>query len=252
MSDPHRDQSPAELLESVTALRRRTRADRQAYWFPLVLFGLLTAAAAPFYVESVAPFDGKPAPADAHPLAALGGVFLDRSAALGWYWLVALVAGFLATLAWYHWRAERTGVATPTRGYVKAGAIGVAVGLLLPVVLRFVLFNMDSAISDGTRWLTMPMLGVANRGMLPHLVITVGLLVLARLERSLGLLAVALAFATAVIAVNGWFHLSEFEPGDLTRFSFLLAAVPPAAILLAGGAIAALAAKRGTSTRGLV
>ncbi|MEE3919185.1 hypothetical protein V2I01_14915 [Micromonospora sp. BRA006-A] len=36
----------------------------------------------------------------------------------------------------------------------------------------------------GTSRLTGPLLGLANRGILPHIVIAVGLAVLARLERS--------------------------------------------------------------------
>ncbi len=42
-----------ELLAGVHALRRRARADRHAYWFPLLFFGLATAASAPLYVQHV-------------------------------------------------------------------------------------------------------------------------------------------------------------------------------------------------------
>lgn len=241
MSDkPHQDEAPGELLASMATLRRRTRAARHAYWFPLILFGLLTVAAAPLYVESTAPSDGR-LPVEVHPLAALGGGFLERSAALGWYWLAALVAGYLLSLGWYRWRGERMGLRTPTRAYRTAGVVGVLAGLLLPIVLRFLLLNTDASVSEATSWLTIPVLGTAHRGMLPHLIIAIGLLVLARLERSWGLLAVAACFTAAVVAVNGYFHLTEFEPGDLTRFSFLLGAVPPAAILLVGGAAALFA-----------
>ena len=250
MSDkPHHDDSPGELLASMTALRRRTRADRNAYWFPLVLFGLLTVAAAPLYVESTEPAGMRALPEDSHPLAALGGDFLERSAALGWYWLVALVAGYLLSLGWYHWRGERMGLRTPTRAYRTAGAVGLLVGLLLPVTMSFLTSNTDASVSEVTSWLTNPVLGVANRGMLPHLVIALGLLVLARLERSLGLLVVALFFTAAVVSVNLWFHLTEFKPGDLSRWSFLLAAVPPAAILLVGGATALFASRTARAGR---
>ena len=47
-SDPARDE--AALLAEMKALRRRARTARHAYWFPLVLFGLLTCASVPFYV----------------------------------------------------------------------------------------------------------------------------------------------------------------------------------------------------------
>ncbi|MEV4536503.1 hypothetical protein AB0J82_22215 [Asanoa sp. NPDC049518] len=238
---PHPDEAPDELLASMATLRRRTRAARHAYWFPLILFGLLVVAAAPLYVESTERVSMLGLPGDGPPLAALGGDHLEQSTALGWYWLVALLAGYLLSLGWYHWRGERMGLRTPTRAYLRAGIIGTLVGLLLPIVLRFLLFQTDASVSGATSWLTIPVLGLANRGMLPHLIIALGLLVLARLERSWGLLAVAACFTAAVVAVNGYFHLTEFEPGDLTRYSFLLGAVPPAAILLVGGAAALFA-----------
>ena len=39
----------ADLLGEMKALRRQARAARHAYWFPLVLFGVLTCASVPFY-----------------------------------------------------------------------------------------------------------------------------------------------------------------------------------------------------------
>jgi hypothetical protein len=40
--------APADLLGEMRVLRRRARAARHAYWFPLVLFGVLTCASVPF------------------------------------------------------------------------------------------------------------------------------------------------------------------------------------------------------------
>src|ERR1700735_4231927 len=40
----------ADLLGEMTALRRRARAARHAYWFPLVLFGLLSCASARVFI----------------------------------------------------------------------------------------------------------------------------------------------------------------------------------------------------------
>jgi len=52
MSDEENDPASgqADLLAEMKALRRRARTARHAYWFPLVLFGLLTCASMPFYV----------------------------------------------------------------------------------------------------------------------------------------------------------------------------------------------------------
>jgi hypothetical protein len=239
-NQPSSEATPGELLASVDALRQRTRADRHAYWFPLLLFGLLIAGAAPLYVESVDP-SGLRAPYANPALTGLGGDFLERSAGLGWYWLAALIGGYLLNLGWYRWHGDRVGVQTPTRAYVIAGIAGTLVGLVLPIVLRFLLFNTSTSASNATSWVTSPLLGITSRGMLPHLVIAVGMLVLARLERSRGLLTVVVGFAATVLLVSVYFHTTEFEPGDLSRFSIMLAALLPAPFLLIGGAVALLA-----------
>jgi hypothetical protein len=171
-------------------------------------------------------------------LTGLGGDFLERSAALGWYWLVALIGGYLLSLGWYRWRGARVGLQTPTRAYLTAGIVGTLVGLVLPIVLRFMLYNTWTSVTTATSWAVDPLLGISNRGMLPHLVIAVGLAVLARLERSRALLAVVLGYTAAIVLVSGYFNTTEFQPGDLNRFSFMLAALLPASILLIGGTIA--------------
>ncbi|MEU7652596.1 hypothetical protein AB0C41_11325 [Micromonospora taraxaci] len=236
---PDNSNAPGEILASVAALRRRTRVARHAYWLPLLLFGLLTAMAAPLYVESTEP-PALRATQDNPPLTGLGGDFLERSTTLGWYWLAALIGGYLLSLWWYRWHGARVGVETPTRAYVVAGLVGTLVGLVLPIVLRYLLLNSDTVLRNGTSWLTVPLLGIANRGMVPHLIIAVGLLVLARLERSRGLTVVAAGYAAAVVLVNAYFQTANFQPGDLNRHSFLLAALLPAPILVIGGIIALL------------
>lgn len=173
-------------------------------------------------------------------LTGLGGDFLERSATLGWYWLAALIGGYLLSLWWYRWHGVRVGVQTPARPYVIAGIVGTLVGLVLPIVLRYLLLNTATVISNATGWVTTPLLGISDRGMIPHLVIAVGLLVLARLERSRGLTVVAVVYAAAVVLVNIYFQTANFQPGDLNRHSFLLAALLPAPILLVGGGIALL------------
>ncbi|MEU8329708.1 hypothetical protein [Micromonospora sp. NPDC048839] len=234
---PNSRANPGELLASMAALRRRTRVTRHAYWLPLLLFGLLIAAAAPLYVESADPLAMR-GTQDNPALTGLGGDFLEHSAGLGWYWLVALVGGYLLTLGWYRWHGARVGVLTPTRTYVLAGIVGTLVGLVLPIVLRFLLLNSATSVSSATSWVTTPLLGVSNRGMVPHLVIAVGLLVLARLERSRVLTAVTVCYVVAVVLVNVYFQTADFQPGDLNRHSVLLAALLPAPILLVGGIIA--------------
>jgi hypothetical protein len=93
--------TPAELLGEVTALRRRARAHRHAYWFPLVLFGLLTCASVPFYVLPAEPGAGTRAVPGGPSLPILGGYAgFTAQRFLGYYWLAALLGGLLLTLSW--------------------------------------------------------------------------------------------------------------------------------------------------------
>ena len=92
---------PGTLLADLTRLRRQTRAARHAYWFPLVLFGLLTCGAAPLYVVAAAPPASGARAFDSGPLLLGGTPFGAGTFYIGWYWAVALVGGYLLTLLWY-------------------------------------------------------------------------------------------------------------------------------------------------------
>src|SRR5690348_936346 len=114
---------PAALLDEMTRLRTRTRADRHAYVPPLFLFGVLVLLA-PLWS------DGGP------PRFGVAGFWFGTPLQL--YWLAAVVGGFLATAAWYLHRGRRTGVRTPIRGYLALGLVGVlAISFGLPAVESF-------------------------------------------------------------------------------------------------------------------
>jgi hypothetical protein len=239
--------TPEELLATVDVLRRRTRAAQHAYWLPLLLFGLLMVIPAPLYVDLVdAPYlrTSQLNPA----LTSLGGDLLPHSTALGWYWLSALIGGYLLSLGWYRWRGERVGVHTPTRAYLVAGIAGTLAGLVSPIVLTFVSQNTDASIMTATSWFTSPLLGLASRGMLPHVVIAVGLVVLAWLERSRDLWTVVTGYVAAVLLVNLYFNNADFESGNMSRYSLIVGALLPALVLLVGGAVALLCGS-GTANR---
>ena len=231
-----------DLLGELSRLRRRTRAARHAYWFPLVLFGLLTCAAAPLYTATAAPGPGGGYRAGA-TLPLLGGLPGARGGlSLGWYWAVALTAGYLATVLWYRRHARRAGVRTPARGYLVAGIAATAAAIVLPPL---------------TRW--MPWLGVLwrpfgdawIRGTLAFLVIAIGLWVLARAERSRGLAVIALVYTGAALLAslynveNVVFRLGWTPAGPA---GWRLAALPnvllPALVLLAAGTSALIAQRR--------
>lgn len=241
---------PGQLLTDLNQLRRRTRAARHGYWFPLVLFGLLICGAAPLYVASTAPpalsvlYETSPGPI------MLSGVLMGRGTALiGWYWAAALVGGYLLTVLWYRWHASRAGVRTPARGYLITGValtvLAVAVPLLTPLVPRL-----------GLLW--MPLVEVWARGTLAFLIIAVGLWVLARAERSRALAVIALAYTAAALLVslynveNILFRLG-WNPGR-SAFAWQLTILPdvllPAVVLLLAGLGALIASRRNRPAAG--
>ncbi len=196
--DPAGPGDPAGLLGELAALRRRTRRARHAYWFPLVLFGLLITVSAPFYVTASppGPLSAGTAVAYSGPVAlpVLGGFpGLRGSGALGYYWLAALLGGLLLTLLWYRWHARRVGLQTPARGYIVTTAVLTVLAVVIPLL----------SLLRGPSWLRF---GIAlwpgdliMRGTFPLVIIAAGLLVLARSERSRALGVIAAVFTASAL-----------------------------------------------------
>jgi hypothetical protein len=130
----------AAWLQEVDAQRSRARRDRQGYWLPLLLLGLLILGAPLVYrsgEHSVYRGGERTGPANLGPLTAFGprGLSTGNPTAVGLYWLGAVVLGLLVTIAWYRWRAQRVGVETPTLAVLLVGSAGL---VLLLVVVPFV------------------------------------------------------------------------------------------------------------------
>jgi len=173
-------------------VRRRARLARHAYWFPLVLFGLLTLGSIPFYLR---PFLTR-AGVSGRPSSRLG--FLQSSYfpnplfghGLPYYWLGALLAGIAATAAWYRWRGGRVGLRTPTRGYLITALVLLILAVLIPLI-------------TGSRSQVALMPGdLLVRGTFPFLIIAVGLCVLARAERSIALTAIVVGYLGLSLLVS--------------------------------------------------
>jgi hypothetical protein len=234
---------PGELLSDLSRLRRRTRAARHGYWFPLVLFGVLGCAAAPLYLAAAASAPAGPGSyqtSNTGPLL-LSGMSIGRNDFyIGWYWTIALVAGYLLTVLWYWRSARRAGVRTPARGYVITGVV--------LTVLAVVLLPFSRAV-PAMFLLWGPLGDVWVRGTLAFLIIAVGLWVLVRAERSPGLAVIALAYTAAALLAslynveNLLFRLG-WNPGA-SRFGWDWTILPdillPALVLLASGIGAFLA-----------
>jgi hypothetical protein len=212
---------PGQLLSDLARLRREARVARHGYWFPLVLFGLLTCGAAPFYVAAAAPPPWSLTyQAGAGPILLSGTPSGGNSFLIGWYWTVALVGGYLFT-----------------------GAALTVLALAIPPLTRFV---------PRLSWTWLPFGDLWIRGTLAFLIIAAGLWVLAWAERSRALAVIALVYTgTALLASlydteNILFRLG-WDPGR-SAFAWQLTALPnvllPAAILLAAG-LGAFVTQRG-------
>jgi hypothetical protein len=124
------DNSPAELLDELGALRRRTRADQHGYWLPLLVFGVLVLAAPLAYSSpKLIPIGPNEYTVQSDELfIPIGNIAIDPlrtfqgipafAPASGVYWLAAIVVGLLASVVWYRWRANRVGVQPRIRTYL--------------------------------------------------------------------------------------------------------------------------------------
>jgi hypothetical protein len=226
---------PEELLSDLDRLRREARTARHAYWFPLVLFGLLTCASAPFYLSGAVP--GAPGLAILRvstPPSLLGGATAGRNGVLlGWYWLLALIAGYLLTYAWYRRHTRRVGLRAPARAFTITGIVMATVAFLVPVLA-----------ASGSLPFGLPMGNLWVRGTFPFVIAAAGLWVLAWAERSRALAAITLGYTGAALLarlydVENLLYRLGWNPGNGTtgaRLAELPNALLPALVLLAGGA----------------
>jgi hypothetical protein len=243
--EPAGSPEPQAVLSELAVLRRRTRSARHAYWGPLVLFGLLSCAAAPLY-DSAPPMPRGITvyTATAAAPTILGGSGFNSSPYLGWYWLFALIGGFLLTMFWYRWHGRRAGVQTAARGFLVTGIVLTVAALLVPLL---------SPLFPPLGWLWLGPGDLWVRGTFAFLIIAAGLWVLAWAERSRALAITAVVYTAAALLASlynvenilfrlGW----NSGPGDMP-LTVLPGVLLPAAVLLIAGAAAggaAFAARR--------
>lgn len=213
----------AGLVADVGRVQRATRRARRAIWFPLVLFGLIVLGAAPFYrpwppagsgltFRNIGPVGGY-----------LGGDFIDSGPA--WYWLIALPLGYVATAAFLRWRAGRTGVAGRIAPYVVAG-LGLFAFLVISSPSNLHALGLPASIGTFL-WSN----DLAIRGLTPLLVVALGFLVLAWVERSMALAVFAAGFLGLTLLAN------LYDIGNLFRWAGLSAEDPRSGAIVAGAAL---------------
>jgi hypothetical protein len=226
-------ETPEQLLREARDARRRARRARHAYWFPLVLFGILTCASIPFYLVR---FPGGGGFYSIHGAARyfssyyLGGFGFVTGRYLGFYWLAAMLVGLAATAVWYRVRGDRVGLRTPSRGFVITGLVLVVLALLIPI--------LAGRGGVGPLYFLMPG-DLLVRGTFPLVLIGIGLWVLAWAERSIALTVIAAGYlALSLVASlydieNVFYRLGWNLSPQASRLPNV---VLPALVLLLSGA----------------
>ncbi|MDP9342381.1 MAG: hypothetical protein M3Q23_09880 [Actinomycetota bacterium] len=221
-----------EWLGAAQQLKRRTRATSRRYWFPLIVFGLITLGSTPLYVE----------PPASGPVSSsyVGAFFVSSPQRLSLYWVLATAVGYLATVLYYRWRDRKSGVVASVRPFVYTG-------VALFVLLMLVSPGGLALIGLSSRWTPWFKVGdLFIRGLTPILTVAIGLVVLSAFERSVAFAAYALAFLGVALTVN------LYDIGNVTyrlglgQHGLQANVLTAAAVLLAGGAGFWLAGRRQT------
>lgn len=216
-----------ELLSSAKAAARAARKARQGYWFPLLVFGVITACAAPFYIEPRVISDGSWSRTGLS-LYVESIVPLGTGVGVQIYWTIALVGGYVAVVLFYRLRARRTGVAGRVWPALAVGAGALALLLLTG--------NWMPAEVGVDRYVPFVFF---VRGLVPLVLIGVGIVAFAWVERSIGLLVFGLCFL-ALAALMNLYDASNLVYRAGWNMSYEYDLLPnllvPAAMLLVGGA----------------
>lgn len=215
-SEPAGD--PQRLLADTRELAQRVRRAQRVTWSALLVLGVAILLAIPFYEYGHDVL--------AYCQARAGGRVCTRYSTLAfWYWPVALVVAYVLIGAIFVRRARSRGVGTRVRAYVIGGIVLVAAATLVTV------WDLQHPLSWAALGGGLLQPGSAAGARLDRLVgplgvIGLGLLVLARVERSRAVAAFSVVYLVAVAATAP----TGFHPGRV----FLPGLLVPGLILLAG------------------
>jgi uncharacterized membrane protein len=155
-------EQPEVLLDDLRSLRDRARADRHGYAFPLFGFAGLILLAPLAYVPAPRPDGLDTIWIDAGPFPQFVPRFanpVEYPGLVGWYWVLAIVAGLVATGWWYRRRAQRLGVETDPRvPFVAAGAAFAGFLIWQPVLDTFAMHVGRGIPLYSAPWLNLPIL----------------------------------------------------------------------------------------------
>jgi hypothetical protein len=228
---------PAQLLDQIRLIRERTSAAAHAYWLPLLLFGLVICGSLPFY-QRLALVHASPPPSRL-PSACVpgepchvpaGGHDRVVVSALGWYWQIAVPVAVALGVLWYRWRANRTGLRTPARGFLLTGLVLGELVLLISLLVATQTPGVRNDILSDSH----------HVGGL--LVIAAILWVLAWAERSRALAAITAVFIVVALPVavvtGGGIGGGSTGAADISLAAMRLLGLIPALVLLVSGAAA--------------
>lgn len=231
----------SNLVDEIHEIRRQARSDRRAFWFPLLIFGLMITASAPMYAGSSA--DGRNLDLGFVSEILGGHGTYGNPAWLTVYWISLLVGGSVMTAAWYVWYSRVAGLATRVRPTALTWLGGTAAVIVLPLAPLSLLY------------LNFPLWQLTARGTAGLLIAVAGFWVLAYLERS-RLLAVVTAVFTVAAALGVLYDTSNLLYDFLSSTDSLPENLPywlgaatnvilPGSVLLVGAVVAFIKDLRG-------
>jgi hypothetical protein len=233
--------SSQDLLESVDLLRHRVRTDRHNFWFPLVLFGFIALLSVPLYYGWPLHFMTTHCHhyANGSTSCSITGYihtgFLTEGFSanqlgnwLSYFWVVSLLVGYAATIWFYRRRASTVGLKIRTWPAVVVG-----LGLLVLVLMMQTHWRSiePSFLVSGEFWM---------RGTAPLVILSLGIVTLAVLERSIAYVTYSLGFVALALLASlynvsnlvQWEGLGRFVTGSNQAIPNV---VLPALYLLIGG-----------------
>lgn len=228
---------PRVVLAHTRDLTRRVRRAQRTTWVALLVLAVVVLAAIPLYRYA------RYGLGSAHCAASADGrlnVCLPYSTLVLWYWPVALVAAYSVIGAVFVRRARARGVGTRVIAYVVGGVVLAlaAAGVSLwdaahPLSWAHV---AGTFVPVGSSWV--PEL---NRLVGPTGVIGLGLLVLARVERSRALVLFALVYLYSVMTSV---PTGQRSTATLSSWMFLPGLLLPGLVLLVGSGLFAVLERR--------
>jgi hypothetical protein len=202
------------------ATRLRGLGQANAFWLPLLLFGVLVCASATlfFFQDLESQLDTIYRVGDRVNTDAAQSIDSFSRTSIDRYWTFALFAGSVGTAAWYAWTARYAGIRTRARGAVATWIIG---GLLLraPPVTIGAMWRLD------------------GNGNAVLLAIAAGLLVLSWTSRSRLLASISVIFL-AVSSLCVFYNPENLLPAMTIGDSSALHVLLPGVVLLMGAATA--------------